>query len=36
MSELQIAWLELVTVGGVGAILALSGVIIKYCYKKAK
>ena len=26
MSELQIAWLELVTVGGVGAILALSGV----------
>lgn len=28
MSELQIAWLELVTVGGVGAILALSGVFI--------
>lgn len=34
MSELQIAWLELVTVGGVGAILALSGVIINIVTKK--
>lgn len=28
MSELQIAWLELITVGGLGIILALAGVII--------
>lgn len=28
MSELQIAWLELITVGGPGIILALAGVII--------
>lgn len=28
MSELQIAWLELITVGGLGVILTLSGVII--------
>ena len=34
MSELQIAWLELVTVGGLGAILALSGVIINIVTKK--
>ena len=33
MSELQIAWLELVTVGGLGAILALSGVIINIVTK---
>lgn len=34
MSELQIAWLELVTVGGLGAILALFGVIINIVTKK--
>ena len=28
MSEIQIAWLELITVGGLGVILVLSGVII--------
>ena len=34
MSELQIAWLELITVGGLGVILALSGVIINLIAKK--
>ena len=34
MSELQIAWLELITVGGLGVILALSGVIINIIAKK--
>ena len=30
MSELQIAWLELATVGGVGVILALAGIIFHH------
>lgn len=34
MSELQIAWLELITVGGLGFILALSGVIINVSAKR--
>lgn len=34
MSELQIAWLELITVGGLGVILALSGIIINIIAKK--
>ena len=34
MSELQIAWLELITVGGIGVILALSGVIINIIAKR--
>ena len=34
MSELQIAWLELITVGGPGVILALSGVIINIVTKR--
>ena len=34
MSELQIAWLELITVGGLGVILALSGVIINIVTKR--
>lgn len=34
MSEIQIAWLELITVGGLGVILALSGVIINIVQKK--
>lgn len=34
MSELQIAWLELIMVGGLGIILALSGIIINVAVKK--
>lgn len=34
MSELQIAWLELIIVGGLGVILALSGVIINIIVKR--
>lgn len=34
MTEVQIAWLELMTVGGVGVILALSGIIIDILAKK--
>lgn len=34
MTEIQIAWLELVTVGGVGVILALAGVMIDVLAKK--
>ena len=34
MSELQIAWLELITVGGLGIILALAGVIINIIAKR--
>lgn len=33
MSEIQIAWIELITVGGLGAILALSGIIISIIAK---
>lgn len=34
MTEIQIAWLELVTVGGVGVILALAGVLIDVFTKR--
>lgn len=34
MTELQIAWLELIMVGGIGIILALSGVIINIVAKR--
>lgn len=34
MSEIEIAWLELITVGGLGAILVLLGVIINITVKR--
>ena len=34
MSKLQIAWLELIIVGGVGVILALAGVISNIIIKR--
>ena len=34
MSELQIAWLELITVGGLGAILILTGILLNIVLKK--
>lgn len=34
MTEIQIAWLELMTMGTVGAVLALSGVIVAMIAKK--
>lgn len=34
MSEIQIAWLELITVGGLGVILVLSSVIINIIAKR--
>lgn len=34
MSELQIAWLELGTVGGLGAIFVLTGIMIGALTKK--